>query len=42
VALPVDAMTDLDAATHDNSIALIFPKLGDTGTTAEGLPHLGD
>jgi nicotinamidase-related amidase len=42
VALPIDAMTDLDAATHDNSIALIFPKLGETGTTAEVLAHLGE
>jgi nicotinamidase-related amidase len=42
VALPIDAMTDLDAATHDNSIARIFPKLGETGTTAEVLAHLGE
>ena len=41
VALPIDAMTDLDAATHDNSIALIFPRLGETGTTAEVLAHIG-
>ncbi|MBU3059948.1 isochorismatase family protein [Nocardia sp. NEAU-G5] len=41
VALPIDAMTDLDAATHDNSIARIFPKLGETGTTDEVLAHLG-
>ncbi|MFB7496324.1 isochorismatase family protein [Streptomyces sp. NPDC056161] len=41
VALPIDAMTDLDAAAHDNSVALIFPKLGETGTTAEILTHLG-
>ena len=34
-------MTDLDAATHDNSIALISPELGETGTTvlALVLPH---
>ena len=42
VALPIDAMTDLNAATHDNSISLIFPKLGETGTTAEVLAHLGE
>lgn len=42
VTLPIDAMTDLDAATHDNSIKLIFPKLGETGTTSEVLAHLGE
>jgi len=42
VTLPIDAMTDLDAATHDNSIALIFPKLGETGTTADVLAWLGE
>ncbi|AQW56192.1 isochorismatase family protein [Streptomyces violaceusniger] len=41
VVLPIDAMTDINAAAHDNSIALIFPKLGETGTTAEVLAHLG-
>ena len=42
MTLPIDAMTDLDAATHDNSIALIFPKLGETGTTADVLAWLGE
>jgi hypothetical protein len=28
-------MTDMDADAHDNSVARIFPKLGETGTTAE-------
>ncbi|MGW1008360.1 isochorismatase family cysteine hydrolase [Streptomyces sp. NPDC002520] len=41
VALPLDAMTDLDAATHENSATLIFPRLGETGTTAEVLAHMG-
>ncbi|MGW3513324.1 isochorismatase family protein [Streptomyces sp. NPDC000994] len=41
VALPLDAMTDLDAATHENSATLIFPRLGETGTTAEVLAHIG-
>jgi hypothetical protein len=31
----VDAMTDLDADVHYNSVTRIFPKLGETGTTAE-------
>jgi nicotinamidase-related amidase len=29
-----DGMTDLDAEAHHNSIGRIFPKLGETGTTA--------
>ena len=33
VTLALDAMTDLTATAHDNSIALIFPRLGETGTT---------
>jgi hypothetical protein len=28
-------MTDLSAETHDNAITRIFPRLGETGTTAE-------
>lgn len=35
VTLAVDAMTDRDADTHANSVTRIFPKLGETGTTAE-------
>ena len=35
VALAVDAMTDLDADAHHNSVARIFPKLGETGTTQQ-------
>jgi nicotinamidase-related amidase len=35
VVLAVDAMTDLDADVHYNSVTRIFPKLGETGTTAE-------
>lgn len=35
VVLAIDAMTDMDADVHDNSVARIFPKLGETGTTAE-------
>jgi nicotinamidase-related amidase len=34
VTLATDAMTDLDAEAHDNSVRRIFPKLGETGTTA--------
>ena len=35
VTLATDAMTDLDADTHRNSVERIFPRLGETGTTAE-------
>jgi nicotinamidase-related amidase len=35
VVLAVDAMTDMNADVHTNSITRIFPKLGETGTTAE-------
>jgi nicotinamidase-related amidase len=35
VALAVDAMTDIDADVHHNSVARIFPKLGETGTTEQ-------
>jgi nicotinamidase-related amidase len=33
VTLAVDAMTDLNADAHTNSITRIFPRLGETGTT---------
>lgn len=35
VTLAIDAMTDLNADAHANSIARIFPRLGETGTTKE-------
>lgn len=35
VTLPIDAMTDLNAATHENSVCHIFPRLGETGTTED-------
>jgi nicotinamidase-related amidase len=34
VTLAVDAMTDLDADAHANSVQRIFPRLGETGTAA--------
>jgi nicotinamidase-related amidase len=40
VTLATDAMTDLDSAVHTNSVEKIFPKLGETGTTAEILEML--
>ncbi|GAB2558886.1 isochorismatase family protein [Rhodanobacter koreensis] len=35
VTLAVDAMTDMNAEAHDNSVTRIFPRLGETGTTRE-------
>jgi nicotinamidase-related amidase len=35
VTLASDAMTDLDRDAHANSLAKIFPRLGETGTTRE-------
>ncbi len=40
VTLAVDAMTDTNAEAHENSVQRIFPRLGETGTTAEILPPL--
>jgi nicotinamidase-related amidase len=35
VTLAIDAMTDLSADAHANSVTRIFPRLGETGTTQE-------
>jgi nicotinamidase-related amidase len=35
VALAIDAMTDMSADAHHNSITRIFPRLGETGTTRQ-------
>ena len=35
VALAVDAMTDMDAERHANSLTRIFPRLGETGRAAD-------
>ena len=35
VTLAVDAMTDMDADAHVNSVMRIFPRIGETGTTEE-------
>lgn len=40
VSLVTDAMADRDASVHHNSITKIFPRLGETGTTAELLQLL--
>jgi nicotinamidase-related amidase len=40
VTLAVDAMTDRDPDAHENSVARIFPALGETGSTADILALL--
>ena len=35
VTLVTDAMTDMNADAHENSVTRIFPRLGETGSTAE-------
>jgi nicotinamidase-related amidase len=40
VVLATDAMTDLTPEAHRNSVQHIFPRLGETATTAEILDKL--
>ena len=40
VTFAIDAMTDLSAEAHVYSIARIFPRIGETGTTQEIIDHL--
>jgi nicotinamidase-related amidase len=40
VTLATDAMTDMSADAHDNSVTRIFPRIGETGTTREILALL--
>jgi nicotinamidase-related amidase len=40
VTLVVDAMTDMSREAHDNSVQRFFPKIGETGTTADVLALL--
>ena len=35
VTLAIDAMSDMNADAHENSVTRIFPRLGETGTTDE-------
>jgi nicotinamidase-related amidase len=41
VTLAVDAMTDMNADAHINSVTRIFPRLGETGTTEDIIDRLG-
>ena len=36
----VDAVTDISAEMHQNSVERVFPKIGETCTSAEVLQHL--
>lgn len=40
VTVAIDAVTDTDADTHHNSVTRIFPRIAETGTTAEILALL--
>lgn len=40
VVLVTDAMTDMDPGAHQHSIEKIFPRLGETTTTAEVLSRM--
>ncbi|HEY1736011.1 MAG TPA: isochorismatase family protein [Methylovirgula sp.] len=40
VTLATDAMTDMNAEAHLNSVTRIFPRLGETGPSAEIIAHL--
>jgi nicotinamidase-related amidase len=40
ITFAVDAMADLNADAHQNSLKVIFPRLGETGTTQEVLDLL--
>ena len=41
VTLATDAMTDMDVDSHTHSITKLFPRLGETGTTAAIIDLLG-
>ena len=40
VTLPLDAITDIDPQSHDHSTTRIFPRIAETGTTADVLALL--
>lgn len=42
VTLPVDAMTDSDRERHEHSVARIFPRIAETGSTQDVLDALAD
>jgi len=42
IAFATDAMTDMNQSAHDHSISLIFPRIGETGTTAEIISKINE
>ena len=40
VTLPIDAITDVDAQVHENSVTRIYPRIAETGSTADVLALL--
>ncbi len=40
MVLATDAMTDRDPGAHEHSVQRIFPRLGETATTADILAML--
>lgn len=42
VTLPIDAMTDSSLDTHEHSVAKIFPRIAETGTTQDVLAALAN
>ncbi|MCK9684611.1 cysteine hydrolase family protein [Scleromatobacter humisilvae] len=40
VTLPLDAMTDVDEAMHEHTVTRIFPRIAETGSTADVLALL--
>jgi nicotinamidase-related amidase len=42
VTLATDAMTDMNADAHANSVTRIFPRVGETGSTAEVIALLAN
>lgn len=41
VTVVTDAISDMDAGSHANSVEKVFPRLGETATTAEIIKLLG-
>jgi nicotinamidase-related amidase len=35
IAFPIDAMTNIAADAHNDSVTRVFPRIGETGTTDE-------
>jgi len=40
ITFAIDAMTDMVASAHENSLKTIFPRMGETGTTSDVIAKL--